>query len=244
MTVQEIMDLALLNSHTKSAQLGTNSATNQLIWFNIIRKDLGQAIITKVNENYFFQIWTRDAVASQNNGEYPYPEQDDDSAGMLKCLRLSVKTDNDDDYYTPADEIDIKTLPRDWAYYLANQPRANPIYFLGDESFFVAPQFAVDNLPTSPSGNAQIKLYGTAKLIDLAAGAAASTILIPDDFHHLIAIGMEQYILKNRGKRAEATAAKNEYEYEKNVMIDELSNRDESNMQAALPDDTNLQYAE
>lgn len=241
MTYDAIVALALDLTHTKAGQV---SAGNLKTYFNIARKELANAIVKDVDENFFFQIWLRDAIASQENGEYPYPEADNDSAGMLKALGVLIKGYSTDLYFTKAREVDIKKLDRDWAWYLANQPKADPIYFIGDESVFIAPQFAAADLPASPSGNAQIKLLGIAKMIDLDTGAAASAILIPDDSHHRIAIGMKQWILSARGKKTEALQAKQEFELEKQTMIDELTNRDNSGMTATLPSDYNLGYGE
>lgn len=241
MTYDEIVALALSQTHTKAGQV---SAANLKTYFNIARKRLGNAIIKDVDENFFFQIWKRDAIADQENGEYPYPEADNDSAGMLKALGVLIKGYSTDTYYKKAREVDIKSLAKDWAYYLANQPKADPIYFIADESIFIAPQFDSDDLPDTPSGNAQIKLNGIAKLIDLATGATDSAILIPDDSHWRIALGMEQYIYKSRKLKKEAFDAKQEFEIEIQTMIDELTNRDNSVMQATIPDDTALQYGE
>jgi len=161
---------------------------------------------------------------------------------MLKCLGVFIKGYSTDVNYLKADEVDIKTLPHDWEWYLTNQPKSLPIYFIADESIFIAPQFATADLPASPSGNLQIKLNGIAKVTDLDVGAAASTILIPDDSHHRIATGMKQWIFRARGKTKEALVAKQEFEVEKANMIDEMTNRDNSGMCAKLPDDNQLGY--
>lgn len=239
MTYNEIVTLALDSSHTKSGQF---LAASLKTWFNIARKELWNTIVKDVDENYFFQIWKRDAIVAQTNGEYPYPEADENSAGMLKLTAVAIKGYSTDEYFKPAREVDIKTLPHDWEWYLTNQPKSDPIYFIADDSVFIAPNFVAADLPTSPSGNMQIKLTGTAKCIDLSAGATAAAILIPDDSHHRIAVGMTQWIFKARAKKNEAAAAKNEFEIEKSLMTDELTNRDNSGMTAKLPDDHNLGY--
>lgn len=239
MTVDNIIALALSNTHTKAGQV---SPTTLLTAFNIARKRLGNAIIQNVGENYFFQIWKRDAIANQTNGEYPYPEADQNSAGAAKISGVLVKGLSSDVYYQPCKEVDIKNLARDWEYYLANQPKNDPIFFIADESVFIAPQFSTDDLPASPSGNAQIKLNGIAKFIDLTTGQSDAAILIPDDSHHRIAIGMEEYIYKARKMKKEAFDAANEFGVEIEMMIDELTNRDNSNMCARLPNDHELGF--
>ena len=126
MTYNEIITLALADSHTKAGQV---SAGLLKTFFNISRKELGNSIIKDVDENYFFNIWKRDAIVDQENGEYPYPEADSDSAGMQKCLGVLIKGLSTDIDYTKAREVDIKALPRDWSWYLTNQPKSDPIYF-------------------------------------------------------------------------------------------------------------------
>ena len=236
-----IITLALSNTHTKTGQVSASILKSA---FNIARKELANTIIKEVDENYFFQIWKRDAVADQENGEYPYPKATNEAAGMSKCQGLFVKGYKDDLDFTKANEVDIKTLPKDWSWYLDNQPKDQPIYFIGDESFFVAPQFKSADLPDTPAGNNQIKLLGISKFIDLDTGALDSAILIPDDSHHRIAIGMEPWILKARGKKNEATLAFQEFEVEKQKMVDELTNRDNSGMTAKLPNDYGLGFGE
>lgn len=237
MDFNAIIALALADSHTKAGQV---SSTNLASYFNICRNELGNLIIKDVDEDFFFQIWKRDAVANQENGEYPYPEADSDSAGMLKCNNIYVKTKSTDVYYKQAREVKLSQLDHDWSWYLDNQPKDDPIYFIADNSVFIAPQFSADDLPTSPSGNAQIKLTGIAKLTNLAAGATEAAVLIPTP--ERIAIGMKYWILKSRNMNAAAAAAKQEFDAAKLTMVSELTNRDNSEMCARTPDDTTLQY--
>lgn len=237
MDFNAIIALALADSHTKAGQV---SSTNLASYFNICRNELGNLIIKDVDEDFFFQIWKRDAVVNQENGEYPYPEADSDSAGMLKCNNVYVERKSTGPYHLPAREVKLSQLNHDWSWYLDNQPKSDPIYFIADESIFIAPQFTADDLPASPSGNAQIKLTGIAKLTNLAAGATEAAVLIPTP--ERIAIGMKYWILKSRNLNAAAAAAKQEFDTAKLTMVSELTNRDNSEMCARTPDDTALQY--
>lgn len=239
MTYNEIITLALSISHTKAGQV---SAASLKSFFNIARNELGNAIIKDVNEDFFYEIWKRDAVADQENGEYPYPEANEESAGMLKCLDVGVKVMSTDFYYTKAQEVDRKALPHDWEWYLTNQPKSKPIYYIADNSVFIAPQFNTNDLPDDPSGNKQIKLTGIAKFTDLDAGATDDAILIPTASHPRIAIGMKQWIMEARGKTKEAITAQQKFEFEKITMIDELTNRNDSQMISTTPNDIQLGY--
>lgn len=245
MTAAQIINLALSNTHTKTGQV---AAADLILFFNIVRNELGDLIIKEVDENFFFQIWTIDAqdntTATRENGEYLFPVASSSQAGMLKLLRLAIKGYSTETYFTPCREVDIRNLQEDWLYYMANQAKNDPIYFIADESFFIAPEFKAADLPSTPAGNKQIKAYGIAKLTDLTASAVESAILIPSNFHQTMAVGMEQYIYKARGKKKEAFDAMLDYQNKRQEMIDTLTNRDNSAMCGTLPNDYNLGFGQ
>jgi hypothetical protein len=243
MTAAQIISLALSNTHTKTGQI---SAASLLTFLNVIRAEIASTIIKEVSEDFFFQIWTIDAKDTtdiyRTNGEYVFPASTSTYSGMAKLNKLAVKGLSTDLYHTPAREVDMKALDRDWSWYMVNQPKNDPIYFIADESFFIAPQFTPDDLPTPALGNKQIKAYGVARITDIDASAAETAILIPIDFHPLISLGMEQFIFKARGKKNDAIGAMQEFELGKQKMIDTLTNRDNSPMYAGLPADNLLGY--
>lgn len=247
MNVEEVIQLALDNTHTTSEQVRADLLLRN---FNISRKDVGNTIIKDVSENFFQDFWIRDAIADQNNGEYPYPEADVDSKGMLKCQALYVKYKYTDQNYIKAEEVNIADLPYDWDWYLVNQPKNQPIYFIGDNSFFLAPLHSAEDLcdinseNPDPSGNSMIKAVGLVKFVDLLITDEEDKMLIPEDFHDLIALGMEKGIYKSRGNRDEALLSSREYTIEKENMVDTLTNRDESKMIAKVPDEPGLEFGE
>jgi len=236
MNVQEIINLARSNTHRTQAQFPD---TDGIRVFNIAYEKVGQQLISNIAENYFQEIWTRDAAEVSEKGEYPYPTASSIAAGMVKLSRLDVKTIPTDIYYTKAREVDIKTLNYSWDYYLANQPTSDPIFYIGDNSFFVAPLFSDDRY--GGVGNKQIKATGIKKLIHLEETDLEAAILVPSEFHDVIALGMEEYIYKAAGKRDDAGASKNEFLMELANTVSLLSDRDQSPTFGELPNDTNLQ---
>ena len=247
MTPQQIVNLALSNTHTKSTQI---TDANQLLFFNLARHDVAAIIKKDVNEDYFYQIWKVDAEdntnATRDNGEYLVPKTTATDIGMNKLIGLAIKAYSTDTYYTPAREVNIRELlqQHDWDWYMENQPKSDPIYYIADESIFIAPEFKPADLPAVQAGNNQIKLYGIVNLIDLAIDDTADEVLIPDEHHDVIAIGMEKYIYKARGKKKEAFDSMADYKEAVADMVDALTNRDDSFMQAELPDTTNLETAD
>ena len=237
-TVQQILDQALYETHLKAAQI---NSTQLLGWFNLIRKELSRTIMSDVSENFFFEIWTRDIVANRPDGEYPFPIASTSIKGLAKLVSVNVKTSATATDFTKAKEVDISALPQDWSYYLREQSPDEPIYFVADNSLFLAPQFTADQL-SSPTENDLLKLYGIAKVEDLLATDDATKILIPDEYQFLIAQGMQYHIYKSRGKVSEANAVQVNYINGKFDMVDKLTNRDISAFSASIPDDTALQY--
>lgn len=237
MTIQSIINQSLYECHLKEAQV---NATQLLGWFNLIRRDVARTIISDVNENFFFQIWTTDLVAGSENGEYKFPSVTANSRAMTKLIGLSVKTASDKKFIK-ATEVDITNMGADWDNILSQQAKTSPVYFIADNSVFLAPAYKAEDLIT-PTNNKQLKLYGIAKVEDLALNAPEADILIPSDYHPLIATGMQYHIYKSRGKINEAKSIQNDYLNEKMAMVDKLTNRDLSSFSASTPDDTALQY--
>jgi hypothetical protein len=236
MTVAQIITLARAITHTNSAQVSDAQA---LIFLNAVYHDKMASVIQMVGEDLFFDVWLADAVASQANGEYILPAPDASNAGMLKLKQLFVKVNSTDTYYTKARQVDLRSLPNDWNWYLENQPMSDPVYFVADQSFFLAPNFTATT--AGGGGNAQLKLMGIKREIDLVDSGAEATILLPREFHTVLAIGMKRWIYDLLGKTGEKNDAINEDALETNKMLSALSDRDISLGQASLPQETDLE---
>lgn len=235
-TVQDILNLALVNTHTNSNQI---AAANLLIYFNHIRNYIRRKINTDLNERFFYEMWKTDAVANRANGEYRFPVATPSQAGMDKLIKVSVKY-KDETFYRPCSEISINEFEARWDERLINQPKTNPVYYVADESYFLAPNFTADDLD-AVSGNYQIKVEGIKKFIDLTAADTIDKILLPYDFYETIALGMEQFIYKARGLTALKDESKNDFIYELDNAISDLAGRDISEMTASLPNTDHLE---
>ena len=239
MNVLAIVDLARNQTHVLGEDFPNADA---IIYFNESYKKVCNEIITKVAENYFFQIWDRSANADQLSGEYPYPVAQEvvgvGIPGMSKLQKLAVKPTPDDDFVF-ADEVKVDDLPRDWSWYLENQPNSKPIYFIGGNSFFIAPQFKAENVDSEIS---QIKCYGSKKVLDLEIGDIEAAVLVPTEFHEVIALGIEPYIYKRQGLGAESNNAKNSFNEALFKMVGTLTDRTLASFAPELPNDYHLQY--
>ena len=237
MTVQQIIDLALSNAHTKETQV---LAANTIIWYNKARARVYAFIRQYVDENYFADDFFIDAVVSKANGEYTLPVYAVGPPivyGISEIDRVLIKGYSTDTYYTAAQEVDIKTLPYDWSWYLTNQPKNLPLYYLGKDVIRIAPQF--DTADVVAVDNNQIKLHGQRSLLDLAAGATDS--VIPDHVHFVLADFMVPDILRARGRMSEAQTAENRLPGVVSEMVNTLTNRTKDDDTAKLPDETALE---
>jgi hypothetical protein len=135
--------------------------------------------------------------------------------------------------------VDVRALQNDWSWYLDNQSTDDPIYWVADSSLFLAPNFT--STTAGGAGNNQLKLFGVKREIDLVDAGAEATILLPREYHHVLALGMKAWIYDLLGKTNEKNDAKNEYEMEKNKMLSALSDRDISLGVATLPSDALLE---
>lgn len=237
MTVDNILAQARNQTKTNTSQV---SASNALLWLNIVYHETLAVIRSYVSEDFFFDMWVTDALADQINGEYTFPEQDTTNPGLEKLKRVEVKPASTDLYYKTARQVDVRSLPEGWDYYLQNQPAGDPIYFVADRSFFLAPNYTDDS--AGDSGNEQIRLFGIKQAVDLASGGAEATILVPREYHgRVLALGIEKYIYSFLQKHQEATMAENKYRAALLQMASELSDRDISEGLMSLPDDAHLQ---
>lgn len=238
MTPTEIITLGLDLTHANSQQV--DPSTKGLTFLNVVYHDLARAIVQLVGEDFFYDEWTTDAVADQPRGEYELQEPSASVAGIAKLKQLVVKpTSLSDQDYILAEQVDVRALPYDWQWYLDNQPASRPIYYLADNSVFIAPQFASANVGAVP--NDQIKLRGIKRLVNLLYAGTEATVLIPVEFHYSLAVGMKRYVYDYLGKSEEARAATAEWEDEKFKILSNLSDRDISVGVAAVPSTAHLE---
>lgn len=237
MTVDNIIALARTLTKTNTTQV---SAANGLSFLNAVYHDTVASLLQYVSEDFLFEVWVTDAIADQAKGEYVFPAPDANNAGLAKLKGVEIKPLSTSDYYIKATQVDVRNLTNGWDWYLANQPASTPIYWIADDSLFIAPNFTSDT--AGGAGNAQIKLYGTKRVSDLASGGAESTILVPREYHaKVLAKGIKHYIYDLLKKTSSKNDSLVEYENEKQKMILELSDRDISVGLATLPDDNHLQ---
>jgi len=143
--------------------------------------EIENAIKKYVAQDYFFDIYTVDTVANQN--EYTFETSSATQVGMLDVIRLEIKRATTDTYYTllKPGALDDNTTDKIEDI----QPKENGFYEVKDSSVFIYPT----PLNTVTNG---LKMQSIVNLIDLTA-TDAETLLFPRhtelrQYHYIIAL--------------------------------------------------------
>lgn len=165
------------------------SDADALIDLNIRKNEFWSALMATVQEPYDWQKWTTDTVALQS--EYTLAEVSTTTAGTKMLNSLAITYD-DSTYeetgtkvYVQARRVDPFSLELDWDWYVENQPTTDPIYYVADNSVFIAPA------PRSNEAGAdRLKLTGIRNIPDWTASSPESAMKIPVDQQECLVYGL------------------------------------------------------
>lgn len=202
-----------------------------LSYVNIVYHDLENAITRYVKEDFFWNRYTTDVVANQN--EYVLKNPTATVIWMKRIKRVEIKYSDTDTFRTvvQADTLANYSSSEDWLE--TYQDKSNPIYTVSDNSIFIFPK------PTNNITNWLI-ISTINSLVDITTWAV-ETDIFPwywqlRDFHPLLALWAKQYVYQSRWQINEKNDAKNEYEMEKQKMISYLQWRIDTIIEWKLPD--------
>ena len=109
----------------------------------------------------------------------------------------------------------------DWDYYKNNQSELNPVYYVSDNSIFIAP------IPQSAVANG-IKMTGIRKIADYDLLTVEADIGIPVDFHRVLVFGLAYEMALDKGIPSnEVVEYFNTYEFNKSKALKALAMRSE-----------------
>lgn len=139
-TAQKIIDQMRRIAKVDSSQY---TDANALIDLNTLKDEFWSAIVSTVEEDYNWEYWTANTVAFQN--EYTLSQVAYNLAWTKVLKWLSINY-NWETYinnwwliYIKATQINLNSLPLDWSYYVENQSVNDPIFYIADNSCFIAP---------------------------------------------------------------------------------------------------------
>lgn len=147
MNVSTIITRARRFAYVNSTDYSDSTALQDL---NIIKDQFWAEIVARLPEDYQWETWTDETIALQEEYELPQPTSTNIGATMVKSVAISY---NSDTYletgliqYTRARLVNPATLEFEWNYYAENQDQEDPIYYIADDSIFVAPMPRADEV--------------------------------------------------------------------------------------------------
>lgn len=202
---------------------------------NQVKNDLWSAIVTHVNEDSYWQEWNQATVSAQS--EYPLPPIASTTSWMKKLKDVKIAYDSQTYsgttlmQYVVAKQISPSALANPWSYYVEFQDPLRPIYYLADNSIFIAPA------PTL-AVTAWIVITWVRSIPDYNLSTTGeSDMIIPLDQQELLRYWLIPYIYDMKTMAAESEAARQRYEFMKANMVLNLSDRVESPFNNQYPDD-------
>jgi len=209
---------------------------NALIDLNTLKDSFWSEVVTNIPESYNWDSWKVDNTTLIS--EYQIPEVAYDTAWAKKLKAISMNY-NWDTYtnsglpiYIPAREVNPATLEHQWNYYAENQSTSDPIYYVADNSYFIAPAFRESNL------SERIKLTWIRKIPDYTLATTEAEMKIPVDqqqalvFWLMIDWYFNKWVDDNTINNAEARWIR-----KRDEAISQLSNRVENPTTFELPNE-------
>jgi len=229
MDVADIIDLTRDQSHVNSTQFPDAQI---LKYLNIVKNNFWSYLVSAVSEDYDWDIFTVDTTVVWQD-EYLLPPIASDTAWAKKVKNISITYDSetyDDGSFKliKATEVKLSSLKQNWNYYKNNQDKENPIYYIADNSFFVAP--APD---TAIAWWIEVKCIK--KIPDYTTWTTETNMIIPIDHHEVLIQWVLPYIYKSQWKSSESISEKQEYIRQRKQSVEELSDRNTSPLYLDYP---------
>lgn len=203
------------------------SQANFLEDINTVKDKFWSKYVSIFSDDRHYQEWTIDGWTVAFQSEYSLKEVATDVEGVkiLKSLAINY---NGDTYtntgllqYIPVREVDKDTLRHEWNYYCENQDKNDPIYFLADNSVFIAP------VPlASEVWDGRLKITWVRNITDYAIDS--TNLIIPSDFHWILELWVLPFALQTkRVDNNEIQKAQNDYLQAESDALNTLWNRKE-----------------
>lgn len=210
MEVNSILELWRDQAHVNDVNYPN---TRTIKYLNLVKDNFLAAISASLSEDYNWDKVYTDSVVNQE--EYTIPWQEWDEVEMIKVRNVARKHNWE---FIQAKEVKPWSLPEHWDWYKVNQDPKRPIFFIADNSIFIAPVF------TTVITNA-VEFRGIKWIENYEVGWAESTIGFPTLYHDILVQWILPYIMKSQGKNEDAAYEKREYIRQRNQAIKEMAER-------------------
>lgn len=214
-TIKDYLERARKETNTSIYQV---SDVELLDFLNRRRNEIVNELITKVNEDFFFEIFTTDLVAGQN--EYSLQKCLPDQEGMKKIISLEIKSEDDRPYtLIPKRGMNSLGLSLDEL----NAMSENQSFFdIKDSSIFLYPA-PKESVPNGIRGQAITSVRDLQLTDNEEAIFPGHSDL--RDFYELIYIGAKIDCRDLKQDFDKKSLAMNDYEIIKRKMLSYLSDR-------------------
>ena len=187
---------AIIEQMRRIAKVDTSQYPDEkaLIDLNTLKDEFWSAIVS-IKRKFNFEIWTSSSIELQS--EYTLSEVAYNQAWTKQLSSVSINY-NGETYentwkikYIQADRVNPYDLPYDWDYYVENQDEKKPLYYVADNSYFIAPAplIAVTNW---------IKLTWIRKIPDYELTTTEQEMRIPVDQQKDLVFWLAVYWLMNK----------------------------------------------
>jgi len=226
------MDIATLITFVRdqTAVSSDNVADATILrYLNIAYHRVENAIADRVDEDYFWDIFTTDTVAGQ--AEYVLKQNSSTQNGVKKINRVEMKYSDDDEYFSL---LDADAMSNFQIAYDNLQESGAEFYEFRDGSVFINPK--PENSVTQ-----WLKVHAIQALIDLATDDA-ETKVFPNhtelrQYHHIVALGAIPYVERHRDikDKNNINSSSQMFEMELERMIEELNSKNNEPIEWTLP---------
>lgn len=233
MDVSTIITRARRQAYVNSTDYPNSTALEDL---NIIKDQFWSEIVTHLPEDYQWESWTATTVSLQWEYEYPQPTSSSIWAAIIKSVSISYSSDTYTEtwliQYNKCRLVNPATLQYEWNYYCENQSQEDPIYYIADDSVFVAP------MPRSTEAGAnRLKLTGIRNIVDYTISTTEADMKIPLSSHEVLVQWLVWYaLIDKRVPQNEIQAQQANYLKLKSDNLRFLAERVENPVQFIYPD--------
>ena len=204
---------------------------------NTLKDSFWSLIVTEAPESYNWDRWLVDLTTT--NTEYQIPEVAYNKAGakLLKWISINYNWETYSETgnlkYINAREVNPNTLEHEWFHYVENQSKDDPIYFVADNSYFIAPSFRTAGLVN------RIKLTWIRKIPDYELTTTEANMKIPVDQQQVLVYWlMIDWYFNKWVDDGTINNAEARWEKKKTEAIKTLSNRVENPTTFELPSES------
>jgi len=210
MNVNEILEMAIDMAHVNEVNYPN---TKTIKYLNMVKNNFRSVQVAELWEDYEWDIFKADSVANQE--EYILPEMAGSTIWAKKVKGLAIKYN---DKYIPAREIKESDKTLHWSHYQENQDSCDPIYYISDNSLFIAPLIKSNIIDC-------LELRWLKNIENYSVDWAESTIWFPVDYHDILVQWVLYYILKSQWKNELAQVEYAEYKSRRDEAIATMTNR-------------------